>query len=95
VRRFLNRVRALFDVPGGVRERRPPDAFDQAVRNRRVHRMQRQPCCREPLAKLRRCRWIVVIEMRPRREQLHRVEPCLGDRPHVLESKRRVMKQMR
>ena len=72
-------ARARVGVGARERQRRSPAAPREALGDRRVHAVQLESGFREPLLQIGDRRRIVVIEMRPRREQLDRLEPMRRD----------------
>jgi hypothetical protein len=56
--------------------------------------MQRQSSGRQPLAQPGRRGGVVIVEVRPRRKELDRVEPRVRNRLQMRAPERRVMKQM-
>ena len=66
------------------RQRRAPAAAVEALADRRVHACSVEPGLGEPLLQVGDGRRVVVVEVRPRGEQLDRVEAVRGDLEQVL-----------
>ena len=66
-------------VGTGNRQQRTPAAVRESLTDRRVDAVQRQAPLGQPAAQVTDARGVVVVEVRPRREQLDGVEPVCAD----------------
>ena len=71
-------------VGAGQRQRRAPAPAGEALGDRRVHAVQLEAGFGEPLLQVGDRRRVVVVEVRPRREQLDALEPVRRDLEQVL-----------
>ena len=72
--RFLHRARPPVPIRACQRERRAPAAADEALGDRRVDPVQIETRLRQPLLQVGDCGRIVIVEVRPRGEELDGLE---------------------
>ena len=92
---FLHGPRPCFGIGAGQGDRRPPAAGREAFTNRCVHGVQLEPGFRQPLLQVRDRGRVVIVEMRPRREELDRLEPVRRDLQQVLPAQPVIVIQVR
>ena len=82
---FGHRPRArVADRRSRVEQRPLPAAAGEALGDRRVHAVQLEPGLGQPLLQVGDGRRVVVVEMRPRREHLDRLEAVRRDLEQVI-----------
>ena len=93
--RLGDRGRAPLVITRRVRERSDPSACLHAVENRRVHRVQREPCVGQPVGQPRNRLVVVIVEVRPRGEHLHGLETVRRDMHEVVAAQPGFVKEVR